>query len=54
MHSAAMKYEIIRKPMVLNKVEVNLLKSVYQYLKQNLKMISYLFNQSQRSKWEGL
>ena len=29
MHSAAMKYEIIRKSMVLNKVEVNLLKSVY-------------------------
>ena len=54
MQFATMKYEIIRKLMVLETVEVNLLKSAHYYQKQNLQMIPYLFNRFQRSKWEGL
>ena len=33
---ATMKYEIIRKPMVPEREEVNLLKSAHYYYKQNL------------------
>ena len=39
-----MKYEIIRKPMVIEIVEVNLLKYAHYYQKQNLQMMPYLFN----------
>ena len=41
MCSATMKYEIIRKPMVIERVEVNLLKSAHYYQKQNLQMMPY-------------
>ena len=34
-----MKYEIIRKPMVLDRVETNSLKSAYYDYKQNFDMI---------------
>ena len=37
-----MKYEIIRKPMVLERVEVNLLKSEYCYL-QRLPRVTVIF-----------
>ena len=36
---ATMKYEIIRKPMVLDRVETNSLKSAYYDYKQNFDMI---------------
>ena len=52
-HYAAMKDEIIRKPMVLEKIEVSSLKFAYCW-KKNLEMIPYLFNKFQRSKLEGL
>ena len=50
---ATMKYEIIRKPMVLENVEVNLLKSVPLLLEAEF-ADDPLFNKLQRSKWEGL
>ena len=53
MECATMKYKINRKPMNVERVEVNSLKSAC-YWKQNLEMIPYLFNKFQRSKWEGL
>ena len=49
-----MKYKIIRKPMVLDRVEIDSLKSAYYYYKQNFEMTPYLFNKFHRSKWEGL
>ena len=51
-----MKYEIIRKPMVLQRVEINLLKSAHYYYNQNFFVDHSLliFNEFQRSKWEGL
>ena len=49
-----MKYEMIRKPMILERVEVNLLKSAHDYVRQNLYMIPFLCNEFQRSKWRGL
>ena len=49
-----MKYEMIRKPMILERVEGNLLKSAHYYVRQNLYMIPFLCNEFQRSKWRGL
>ena len=46
---ATMKYEIIRKPMVLERVEINLLKSAHCYQKQNLQMILNLMNSKEVS-----
>ena len=43
----------IRKPMVLERVEVNLLKSAHYYYKQNWKMIPYLFNQFEKASGSG-
>ena len=43
----------IRKPMVLETVAVDLLRSAHYYEKQNWNLISYLFNQFERHvKWE--
>ena len=38
--------------MVIERAEVNLLKSVHYYQKQNLQMMPYLFNKYQNNKWE--
>ena len=53
---STMKYEIIRKPMVLQRVEINLLKSAHYYYNQNffVDVSLLIFNEFQRSKWEGL
>ena len=54
MQCASIKYEIIRKPIILKREEVNLLKSARYYQKQNFEIISYLFRELLRKKWVDL
>ena len=54
MQSATTKFEIIGIPMVLERVEVNSIKSAHCKQKQNLKMTPYLLNKFQRSEYEDL